>query len=390
MAKYLVASTIILPDLPVKIDHSISTSDSPQSSTHTQYFTPRSSLGSTKASSDSSSTLTDHSSNEGPDHGDFVNISVKKHVRFGLSPPTFETHVKIEDNEAEFFVIVPPEKTTNNTHTKKNSKYKSTRKRDKIRSLFHKKYSRSSSSDTSDADTHEWGEMLAKSLITIHQDVQEIISGIDEIDQPTAENSLSTTSEAVITAPRLSFRERQRAKIEMMRMSQILHPPNLLTYNMKESPYPYTDIVAPHNYNLLHSKKPIPSENLLVQHKPIRHEKLRYRTQRALLKMRRDLKQLKRNIHGKSSSRTHKELISFDIQNYRTRLEKTLREVRTQIDEYDRTHASINDYRQSISQIVVKMKAMDPVTKEEVEDYRTKLRPMVRFVISICRNLFII
>jgi hypothetical protein len=381
MAKYLIASPTILPDLPVKIDHLNGIPDSPQPSIDEQYFTPRSSIANDKTSSDSSSTLTDHSSNKEADYGDFVNISVKKKVHFSLSTAsTTETVVKIQDNEAEFFAVIPYEDPNNNINNQK-TKVTKTRKRDKIRSMFHKKYSPTNGSDTSDNGTHEWDEMLAKSLITIHQDINEIITGIDQIDQPTTDYSVSTALENTITNPRLSFRERQRAKLEMMRISQMLNPPNLLTYDIKESPYPYTDIVAPHNYNLLRLKKQIPLENLLIQHKPIRHEKLRYRTQRCLLKMRRDLKNLKRNVYGKSSSKTHQELPSFNVQNYRNRLEKTLREVRTQIAEYDRIHSATKDHRQSISQIIAKMKAMDPTLKAQIEDYRTKLRPIVKFIL---------
>jgi hypothetical protein len=214
----------------------------------------------------------------------------------------------------------------------------------------------------------------------MHEDVQAIINGFDQIDQPMTEDSPSNTSDALITEPHLSFRERQRAKLEIMRMAHMFNPPNLLTYDLKESPYPYTDIIEPHNFNFLRIIKRIPDENLLIQHKPYQHKKFRYRTQRGLLRMKHDLKKLKHDMYGKRSDRSHQDLPSLDVQNNRNRLEKTLIEVRTQIAEYDRINSLTNNHRQSISQIIAKMNKIDPTVQAQIDDYRAKLRPIVRFI----------
>jgi hypothetical protein len=387
MATLPLANISILPELPLQPEHSVITRYSSQSSIHEEYFTPRSSVQNSKISSDSDSTSTDDSISEDSDYEDFQIISNRKNVHFASRPPIPTTGIPVQlgNDEAQFFAFDTSGNTLKNISREKNNVNKSPRKRDRIRSLFNKKFHRSNS-NTSNTNTNEWNEAVAKSIISMHQDMQDIINGFDQIDQPITDNSSSNSSEPTIKTPRLSFHERQREKIQLMRMAQMLHPPNLLTCNIKESPYPYTDIVEPRNFKLHRAKEINPPENLLIQHKPFRHKKIRYRIQRSLLRMQHDLKKLKHDIYGKSTIKSHKELPSLDVQNYRNRLEKNLLEVRQQIAEYDRIHSSKKNHRTSISHIIAKMKGINPDITAQIEDYRTKLRPIVRFVLITIRN----
>lgn len=371
----LLANNPVLPQSPMKIDHSFNTPYSP--SINEKYYTSPATIRSKKSTSDSdsdSSSLSGHSSTDDTDHEDLVNIP-KKHVHFDNQKSNINIEIKLENNEAEFFAKTPPVEST------EKPKKLPTRKRDRIRSAFNRKFHRSHKSDSSDNDHNEWGEILVKSLVSMQQDVNEIIDGLDEVDEPVPDDSPSHALQSVIISePRVSFRERQREKLEMIRIAQMLHPPNLLTYHSKESPYPYTDIIEPLNFNFLRVTKRIPDENLLVQHKPFRHKKLRYRTQRGLLRIRHDIKRIKRDFYGKSKIKSYVELPSCQVQNYRNRLEKTLLDVRRQINEYDRIHSLTNDHRQSISQVIEKMSIMDPKIKAQMEEYRAKYRSVVRFI----------
>ncbi|CAF1171610.1 unnamed protein product [Adineta steineri] len=360
---------------PVKSVKSVVTNYSPQTSIHSEYLTPQSSIQHSQTSTDSESTLSnDDSSSDDSYYEEFMNKSPTKHVHFAdLLEPQISIDMKLENDEVEFFAVVAIDNTISPTHDKNNNINKPIRKRDKIRALFHNKFHRSHSISSA-ADPHEWNEVLAKTLVSMRHDIEDIIAGFDDIDLPIEEKSPSNTSDLILTTPRLSFRERQQAKIQMMRMAQMFHPPNLLTCNIKESPYPYTDIVDSGNFHFFGNKS-TPAETFFVQHKPFQHKKFRYRTQRGLLKMRHDLEKMKHDLYGKSIEKTHRELPSHDVQNYRSRLEKTLLEVRTQISEYDRVHALTNSHRPSISQIISSMKKVDPEKQAQIDDYRSKLRP---------------
>ncbi|CAF1304117.1 unnamed protein product [Adineta steineri] len=360
---------------PVKSAKSVVTNYSPQTSIHSEYLTPQSSIQHSQTSTDSESTLSnDDSSSDDSYYEEFMNKSPIKHVHFAdLLEPQISIDMKLENDEVEFFAVVAIDNTISPIHDKNNNINKPIRKRDKIRAMFHNKFHRSHSI-SSDTDPHEWNQVLAKTLVSMRHDIEDIIAGFDDIDQPIEEKSPSNTSDLILTTPRLSFRERQQAKIQMMRMAQMFHPPNLLTCNIKESPYPYTDIVDSGNFHFFGNKS-TPAETFFVQHKPFQHKKFRYRTQRGLLKMRHDLEKMKHDLYGKSIEKTHRELPSHDVQNYRSRLEKTLLEVRTQISEYDRVHALTNNHRPSISQIISSMKKVDPEKQAQIDDYRSKLRP---------------
>jgi hypothetical protein len=370
MAGFLLANIPIAPKLPIKTNNSLCTTPSPQTSISEKYSTPQTRIQNNKTSSDSDSTLTDHSSIEDTDYEDSVNTSTEQD---SLNVPTskIDINLKLENNEAEFFASSPTEDASNHKHKLS------------IRSAFHKKFHRLTS-DTSHTDTNEWNEVLVTTLVSMQQEIQEIISGLEQIDQPITDDSQLNTSESIIEKPHLSFLERQREKLEMMRLAQMLHPPNLLTYNIKESPYPYTDIIEPHNFNFLRMTKQIPDENLFIQHKPFRHRKFRYRIQRGVLRIRRDLKKLKSDLYGKRPLKSHQELSSVTVQNYRNRLEKTIHEVRKQITEYDRIHSSMDNEQKRISEVIKNINTIDPKIKAQMEDYQTKLRPIVRCIHFFC------
>jgi hypothetical protein len=387
MANIVLTNTFHVPQSSLKTNNSLRTTSSAQSSNSGQYFTPQTSVQTNKTSADSDSTLTDHNSTDDTDHEDSVKLSTK-HVRSNVSTPEIDIQLTSRVEKTKFF----PRNSSKNSI---NTKNKPVRKRDKIRLLFKKK-SPPLNSNTSDGDIIEWDNMLVKTLASMQQDAREIIAGLEEIDQPITDNIRSNRSESIITKPRLSFIERQREKIELIKIAQMLYPPNLLTYNVEESPYPYTDIIEPYNFYFLRMIKQLPDENLFIQHKPFRHKKLRYRTQHGLLRMRHDYRKIKRRLYGRPPFRSYQELPSFNVQNYRSRLEKTFLEVRRQINEYERINSSKdNNHRQSITQIIQKLNAIDPTTKAQIEDYRAKIRPIVRFILffsvhSKFENLFLI
>lgn len=364
---FLVAGMPTLPVPSIKIHH-VSSTDSIRSSTSSRrddYFTPQLSIRSHRTISDAGSIASDYQ--------DCLSTSSAS------KSPKSKVHIKVSlvNDEAEFFAVIVPEDTPDVVPHEECQTPKAERHRDKIRSLFHK---RSTQSDSDEAEAHvgDWNEALANALSAMHADVQQIITGLDDVDHSTANNVPALLEDPALTAPRMSFAERQRSKLYLMRMAQMLYPPNLLTYHTPESPYPYTDIIAPRNVHLLRMKRNLPFDRMLIQHRPFRHKKLRYRTQRCLLRIRRDFRRLKQDIYGGETLKSHKELPSLSVQNYRNRLERTLLEVRMQIAEYDRVHALARDHRPSISQIIAQnFKGQDSLAQAKIEDYRTKLRPIV-------------
>lgn len=172
-------------------------------------------------------------------------------------------------------------------------------------------------------------------------------------------------------------RVQHRVTMPSLGVRPMLNPPSLLTCPTKVCSYPYTDIVEPKQFNLLRLTKKLPPEHLRVQHEPFQHRKLRYRTQRGLLRARHVSRRMKRYLYGRSTLRSHKEFPSLDVQNYRNRLEKSLLDMRQQITEYDQIHAPSSAHRQTISEILVMMKSSDPPMKACMDDYRAKLRPIV-------------
>ncbi|CAF0973413.1 unnamed protein product [Adineta ricciae] len=354
--------------------------NSPRSLTDEQYFTPQLRVRNRQVSTESESTTSnissvssDYESDENSNSTDRASTPASRHVHFSSSVPlSIEIQVSIENDEAEFFAVAVPSESTDCINELPQP---SVRKRDKIRAAFHKKFHRVHS-DTTNTSTHDWNEVLAKTIVSIHRDMEDIITDLDEAPTHITNNPTSCSSEQILSKPHLSFAERQRGKLQLIRMAQMLQPPNLLTCALRESPYAYTDIIVPDNNALLRLKKNFPFDNLLIQHQPFQHRKFRYRTQRSLLRIRHDLKKLKRDLYGSETFKSHKELPSLFVQNYRNHLEQALHEVRQQIAEYDRIHSTNDHNRPSISQIVAKMKRIDPDVKAQIDDYRTKLRPI--------------
>jgi hypothetical protein len=342
-------ATLSILNIPILQKKTIKTD-----STHSneEYSTSRSKIQAKKTSSDSGSILIDDSSPEDTDYEDFICTSKVKFAQFDIPSSKPEVHLKLENDQAEFFAHIPSADST-------------IRKRDRIRSAFHKKFSRSNN-NLSDTNSNE---IIVKTLVSMQNDIQEIINGFEQIDQ--------SSSKTILTKPHLSFHERQREKLQMMRIAHMLHPSNLLTYNLKEPTYAYTDIIEPNNFNLLRLKKGILDENLLIQCKPIQHRKCRYRTQRGLLRIKHDLNKIRRYICEKNPTKCQEDASSFDVLNYQLRLQKTLLEFRKQIAEYDRIHASMNDRQPSISQIIANTSIVDPNTKVQIEDHRMKVRRLI-------------
>ncbi|CAF1539493.1 unnamed protein product [Adineta ricciae] len=372
---------VVLEPITPIISRKLSTPmNSPRGLTDEQYFTPQLRVRNRQVSTESESTTSnissvssDYESDENSNSTDHASPPTSRHVHFSSSlPPSIEIQVSIENDEAEFFAVATPSESTDCVNELPQP---SIRKRDKIRAVFHKKFHRVNS-DATDTSTSEWNEVLAKTLVSIHRDMEDIITDLDEAPTYIRSDPTSYSSEQVLTKSHLSFAERQRGKLQLIRMAQMLQPPNLLTCALKESPYAYTDIVVPDNNALLRLKKNFPFDNLLMQHRPFQHRKFRYRTQRSLLRIRHDLKKLKHDLYGSETFQSHKELPSLFVQNYRNRLEQALLEVRQQIAEYDRMHSTNDHNRPSISQIIAKMKRIDPEAKAQIDDYRTKLRPI--------------
>ena len=370
--KRLLKNISVQPELSIKASDAsekthVVSGYSSYNSTYDEELTPRS-------TTQAGSTLTDSESDSLQPFDSRSTTDSSGEIRRQMPSASSQTRITVKpDNHA-----VAVGKSTSQLHKKKVSMATSTRKRDKIRSVLNRSKS-STSTDGDENDVDQWGEMLAKTLVSMHQDVTEIIAGFDRLEQLPPEDAHSDAEAPILTNPRLSFHERQSAKTEMVRMATMLHPPNLLTCTLKQSPYAYADIVEPHGFQLLKMFKQLPGEHLLVQHKPLQHRKLRYRSQRGLLGLQRDLRKLKRDLFGKISRRTQKELPSLYVQNYRNRLEKTLLDVRRQITEYDQIHAHSDHRHQSISQVIAKMGPSDPVMQACMEDYRVKSRPIVRF-----------
>ena len=354
MASYLVTHIPIAPQKAVKLSSAYQHQDSAESLINRQNSASQSSV---KSLTDSNASSSDDSSGS--------DTESSSQTRGSDASIMTEVYVEFNENEAEFFAYSPS----------KVSSPKNERKRDRIRSKFNRKFQElRSNSSTSDTDSSEWNETLAKSLIAMHNDLQDILTGFEQIEE-----TMSNTSESESHITNLSFRERQRQKLEMIRMTNMLNPPNLLTCNVNETVYPYADIIEPKNSNLTRMFNRNDSETLVINHKPHRHRKLRYRIQRNMIKMKDNIDKLKYDVYGRELSQSIDDYSPVNLQNYRYRLENTIDKVRKQIDEYDRINASKGNSRKSISQIIDSTKSVDHVAQEQMDDYRSKLRQTVKF-----------
>ena len=337
----------IKPILPPRVSHP----------THEQYSTPRTSAQTNQVPSDSESTITDHSSAE-------ITDTESSHSSFVGSPKSrTEIQFKLKNDEVEFFAYSPSKSPR--------------RKRDRVRAAFSRKFSRSESTTGSEASTDEWNTTFGKAFLSMQNDVQKIIAGLDEIDRASLEDTEIEPTGIDRIRPHLTFHERQHEKLQLMRLAEMLHPPDLLTYETKECPYAYTDLVAPHNFKHLRATKGVPDEHLYVQCKPIQHRKCHYRTQRGLLRMRKDLKKIRRETRGTKSNKSSPQIPSHDVINYRIRLEKTLADFRRQMKG--------SNHNDNPCETMTNTTDKHSKTKMQMEEYQMKSKTLVKPSFSIDR-----
>lgn len=357
MASLLLVNVPILPSKSIKSTSSIV--NSPQPSIKEDYSTPRTSVAINQTSPDCSSSSAGYSSLEITD------------TESTIEPPVVrrrsrtEIKVKIKNDEAEFFACPPA----------KNSR----RKRDRIRAKFSRNLDRSESTASETSGT-DWNDMLTKTLTSMQNDLEHIIDGFDQLDQSQSDPTSSNPSGTDQIRPHLSFHERQYEKLQLVRLTQMLHPPNLLTCEIKECPYPYTDIVEPRNFKHLRATTGTPDENLYVQCKPIQHRKCRYRTQRGLIRMKDDLRKIRRNIRGENPDKSSQRISSLDVVEYRHRLEKTLLEFRQKMIECDQLNRQEN-----MCETMSKNTRRHAKIKTQMDDYRMKSKTVVKMLCVIHR-----
>ena len=357
MASLLLVNVPILPSKSIKSTPSIV--NSPQTLIKEVYSTPRTSVVTNQTSPDCSSASDGYSSLEITDTESTIEPSViRRRSRT-------EIKVKIKDDEAEFFACPPS----------KNSR----RKRDRIRAAFSRKLDRSESTASETSGT-DWNDMLTKTLKSMQNDLEHIIDGFDQLDQIQPDQTSSNPTGTDRIRPHLSFHERQYEKLQLIRLTQMLHPPNLLTCEIKECPYPYTDIVEPRNFKHLRATTGTPDENLYVQCKPLQHRKCRYRTQRGLIRMKGDLRKIRRNIRGENPDKFSQHISSLDIVEYRHRLEKTLLEFRQKMIECGQLNRQEN-----MCETTSKNNDHDAKIQTQMDDYRMKSKTVVKMLYVIHR-----
>ena len=201
-------------------------------------------------------------------------------------------------------------------------------------------------------DSITWHYQLAKSLITMYDNMHEIITGFDELLQNT-EMDL----------------QQIKIKVEMMRMALILNPSDLSKWNINELNSPCTDLKRLDDY-----------ESSLIEQKCYQHEKLRGRINRIIMKLKRGMEKLDFILFNSS----YDDKSTYFINNYRKRIETSLAEIRTQMIEYNQINQSFeNDELTKHQKIISEMTIKNPLIEERIEDYRMKLKSYVRFRISI-------
>ena len=238
------------------------------------------------------------------------------------------------------------------------------KKRNRIRSAFHRK-SHDKIETTNEKFYHD---RFLQTLSIIQTHFDDILVGMGNGD-------VAPRHRRRWNPLRLSNREREITRFEIFRMAQDLHMPKLMTYQIQPCPHPYTDIVEEKvRFHRLKQKKATSNDQALVQHKPILHRKLRYRTQRILLKIEKDLKRFKIDLYGEDPLASVTEPPSLFTLNYRLRLEQNLENIRKQIGEYRKI---VTDEEEDKS-VVNELDAHAQYINECVEEYRSKLRPFVR------------
>ncbi|CAF2105365.1 unnamed protein product [Rotaria magnacalcarata] len=321
----------------------------------------------------SSSEYSNNDEGEDTDNDD-TSISSRKNLRMNSRHDQIKTNLMLENDAAEFFAFAPfvDLPVINNNNTDSNTMNKLMKKPHKIRMALKKKFQRSNSS-TSEDDVYRPSQILGRVLFTKGKDEPEIKIGHYQVGQEKTDDSVLTISEHSVTSlPHLSFEKRTLAKIDNIRKEHLLESPSGHNDDKKKYSYPYTDIVKPHDFDLLHVKKILPTETLLIQHKPFRHKKIQYRTQRGLTKLRKEAHELKQSITGKSSKLSAIESSPLDGEKYQSRLIKNVLDARREIAEYDQTNSLTNDCQDDNDEINNKLKEIDVNLIAQIGEYQTK------------------
>jgi hypothetical protein len=205
-----------------------------------------------------------------------------------------------------------------------------------------------------------WHYNLAKSLISLHDNLHTIITNFDKISP----SSFSRNTKI--------HREHEKIKLEMMRMVLMLHPLELPTYNNNERLSPYTDLRKLENII-----------NPPIEDEPYEHEKLRSKIQRIISRLKRGMEKLRFILFSSS----YRDKSSAYIQDYREQIENSLFEIRIHMMEYNRINNNlqkekhdddeITKHQKMIQQILAEMKAIDPCIHQRVGDCKLKLKSYV-------------
>ncbi|CAF1002239.1 unnamed protein product [Rotaria sordida] len=360
-------------------DQLIKSTNSSQTLDFEEHDTSQSSTQTNQTLSDTNSALTDSSLSDDSDSDNGTSISSRENLNSNLSNTKIVTNLKLEDNEAEFFTIIPSQNTTMiniNNKNKNNHMTITKKKHHKIRSAFKNKFHRSDKCtlNNNNNNTDNWNEVLGTTLLQITQDMNSIVFGFDQTNEQIFDDSLSNISENVQTTSHQSFCEDEQAKIQMMKMAHLLDQSRVLINDKKKFPYPYADIIQGNNINSRHHKQQVPSENFLIQHKPFRHRRPPYRIQRRLLKIQHDLDKLKDHRSSKNSTKSYENLSSLNIENYQSRLTKNLLKVRKEIAEYHLLNLSTDDHKENSDQTIENVNTDNSTTKSQIEDYQKNLK----------------
>lgn len=293
------------------------------------------------------------------------------------------TNTGLKNNDAQVFTRKSsrPQTMIDQNKDKKDKVDKPIKKHQRIRAALKRKLHISNTETSGDNDNTNTLRLLKVELPKL-KDPSEIVDDRELENSQYSDDAPSIMSSYIaMNSVHESFQKRYLAKTEVYRMEHLLDPPKALNHNMKLLSYPYTDLIAPHNIDVLLRIKHIPVENLLIQHKPFRHKKIRYRTQRKVIRIRDEAHELKERINNKHSKKIEHESSSSNIETYQDRLSKNLNEARKKIAEHDPNHSGDSDSEEDIDEINEKLKEIDKHLAQESEEYQNKLIPLVRFIL---------
>ncbi|CAF3425591.1 unnamed protein product, partial [Rotaria sp. Silwood2] len=377
MSTSLLTNHPVTPNSRPKNDKLITPTDSSEILASEKYDTNQSNTKSKQTTSaHSNSSLTNSISAHDSDSDYDTTLSLTESSSSNIPNTKTVTNLILENDEAEFFTIISSKNTTMTQINNKNDNMKkSIKNHHKIRSSFRNKFHRSYR-NTSDIGIDNSNEVLPKTSLKMKQDMNGIIVDFYQTNEKILDKSSLNVSKNAKTTCHLSLHEHQRAKNTMMKTAHLFDQAGFLNNNNKRFPYPYIDIIQGKNVNLLYSQEQVTSKNLLIQNKPLRHKKVRYRTQRRLLKVQHDLNTVKNDLPCRKSKKSHEELSSLNVENYQTRLRKNLLKVRNEIADYNVIDSSTDDHEEKTDQTTENMKTTKSVTQSQTEGYQKKLIPI--------------